>query len=386
LSEAIRFDPKYVSAFNERGFAYRQTGNFKQAVYDLDEAIRLNPKFSVAYSNRGAAHLGLGDTARAIADLSEALRLDPNMTPAYTSRGLAYEKNGDLERARADYNAAVSRSAGNFTTTKWAQDTARERLAALSTGQIIAAPATVNTAAPATDRRFALVIGNGAYPGAARLGNPTNDADDVSAALRAVGIDVTEGKDLTLAGVSQIIETFRDKAKGADVALFYYSGHGMQFDEQNWLMPVDAKVTTAFDVRHSNMSLQEMIAEIETSAKTTIVFLDACRNNPLSDELRDRLKSQNRAVGDARGLGPIEIRAPQTMVVFATRPNATAADGNGRNSPFTEAFLQHVKTPGAEIETLMKRVTATVSTKTNGKQQPERLSRLEREFYFVAAR
>jgi uncharacterized caspase-like protein len=110
------------------------------------------------------------------------------------------------------------------------------------------------------------------------------------------------------------------------------------------------------------------------------------RTNPLDDALTAQLKAQGRGCGDTRGLRPPEIKVPQTLVVFATRPNTTAADGDRRNSPFTEAFLNHVATPGVEIEVLMKRVAASVAAMTGGKLQPERLSRLEQEFYFVAAK
>jgi uncharacterized caspase-like protein len=170
------------------------------------------------------------------------------------------------------------------------------------------------------------------------------------------------------------------------VALLYYAGHGMQFEDQNWLMPIDTRVTSAFDARQYNVALQNMISDIESRAKTTLIFLDACRNNPLDNELKAQLKAQGRSYGDTRGLKPPEVNAPQTLVVFAARANATAADGNRRNSPFTEAFLKHIATPGVEIEVLMKRVTASVAAITNNKQQPERLSRLEQEFYFVAAK
>jgi len=265
------------------------------------------------------------------------------------------------------------------------QDIARTRLTNLGASEPVPAVAPV-IAAPApviVERRVALVIGNSAYPGASRLTNPINDADDVTVALRQVGFNVIEGKDLGLAGFSRVISEFADEAKGADVALIYYAGHAIQFDETNWLMPVDARLTKAFDMRHSSVSLQDLMLEVETRANTTLIFLDACRNNPLADEFRSSLKAEGRAYSDTRGLARININAPQTMVVYAARPNAIAADGHRRNSPFTEAFLQYLPTPGVEIEVLMKRVTAAVSASTDGKQQPERLSRLEREFYFV---
>jgi uncharacterized caspase-like protein len=236
------------------------------------------------------------------------------------------------------------------------------------------------------ERRVALVIGNSAYPGAARLANPANDADDMTAALRGVGFDVVEGRDLTLQGFADMIDTFREKAKGADVALFYYAGHGMQFEDQNWLMPIDTQVTNAFYARRFNVKVSDVVAEVEAEARTTLIFLDACRDNPLDRELKEHLRTEGRGFDETRGLGRIEVKAPQTMVVYATRPNSVAADGTGRNSPFTAAFLQHINEPGVEIETLMKRVSATVGERTRGKQQPERLSRLEQEFYFVPAR
>jgi len=342
-----------------------------------------------------------GDIDRAIADFSEAIRLDPAFAGALISRGLALEHKGELEQARADYETVLALTPRGEPGRR-IQDTARTRLTNLAP-QTTAAPVRApwawplasrhcgtRTSCPApgpiAERRVALVIGNSAYPGATRLTNPINDADDVTVALRQVGFNVIEGKDLGLAGFSRVISELADKAKGADVALIYYAGHAIQFDETNWLMPVDARVTNAFDMRHSSVSLQDLMLEVETRANTTLIFLDACRNNPLADEFRLSLKAEGRAYSDTRGLARININAPQTMVVYAARPNAIAADGHRRNSPFTEAFLRHLPTPGVEIEVLMKRVTAAVSASTDGKQQPERLSRLEREFYFVPAR
>jgi len=128
------------------------------------------------------------------------------------------------------------------------------------------------------------------------------------------------------------------------------------------------------------------MSEVEARAGTTLVFLDSCRDNPLEEVLKASFRQQKHGYADSRGLARPDIKSPQTLIVFATRPNMTAADGSGRNSPFTEAFLQHVTTPGVEIEVLMKRVRQTVAANTKGKQQPERLSRLETEFYFVPAK
>jgi Flp pilus assembly protein TadD len=391
FNAAISLDPTLAYAFNGRGFAYKAKGDHDRAIADFNAAISLDPKLAFAFYGRGLAYEAKGDHDRAVADHSEAIGLDPGYSAAFTNRGLAYEARGDRERARADFAVAVA-IPPKYDDGRWAQATARDRLGALAAATVGApVPASVQvgsapTPRPTTaERRVALVIGNAAYPGAG-LANPLNDADDVTAALRRVGFDVVEGKDLALDGFSQIVESFRSKAEGADVALLYYAGHGMQFEDQNWLMPVDTRAGSAFDVRHYNVALQDLISDIETHARTTLVFVDACRKNPLDEALKARLRLQGRAYGEARGLARVEIKSPETLVVFATRPNMTAADGDHRNSPFTEAFLKHLPTPGVEVEVLMKRVTRSVEEMTNHKQQPERLSRLEQEFYFVPAK
>jgi TPR repeat protein len=236
---------------------------------------------------------------------------------------------------------------------------------------------------PITEKRVALVIGNSAYPAGAALSNPRNDAGDLGSALRKVGFDVVSGTDLTQRGFADAMAQFADKADGADVALIFYAGHAMQLDGENFLLPVDVRADSALNARLTSLSLQTVIGEVETRVKTTLVFLDACRNNPIEEALKAKLRQSKRALAETRGLARVTVNSPDTLVVFATQPNATAADGKGRNSPFTEALLENIAAPGVEIETLMKRVSASVGKKTYQKQEPERLSRLKSEFYFV---
>jgi TPR repeat protein len=236
---------------------------------------------------------------------------------------------------------------------------------------------------PITEKRVALVIGNAAYPGGAALANPRNDAEDLGSALRKVGFDVVSGTDLTQRAFADTMAQFTSKAEGADVALVYYAGHAMQLDGENWLLPVDVRSDSALNVRLTSLPLQTVVGEVENRVKTTLVFLDACRNNPIEEALKARLRQSKRGFSETRGLARVTVTSPDTLVVFATQPNATAEDGKGRNSPFTEAVLENIATPGVEIETLMKRVSAAVGEKTGQKQEPERLSRLKREFYFV---
>jgi TPR repeat protein len=236
---------------------------------------------------------------------------------------------------------------------------------------------------PITEKRVALVIGNSAYPGGAALSNPRNDADDLGSALRKVGFDVVSGTDLTHRGFADTMAQFAEKADGADVALVFYAGHAMQLEGENFLLPVDVRADSALNMRLTSLSLQTVIGEVETRVRTTLVLLDACRNNPIEEALKTKLRQSKRAIAETRGLARVTVNSPDTLVVFATQPNATAADGKGRNSPFTEALLESIAVPGVEIETLMKRVSAAVGEKTNQQQEPERLSRLKSEFYFV---
>ncbi len=236
------------------------------------------------------------------------------------------------------------------------------------------------------EKRVALVIGNSAYASAGRLANPTNDAADVAAALQRLGFDVTRETDVDGRGFVAVIDNFLSAAKGADLAIFYYAGHGMQYDGASYLLPVDAKLESEFAIRRETMAAQEIVSALEGAAQASVVILDACRNNPLAELLRARLQGRGRAAAVARGLGRIEASSGNTLVVYSAAPGQEAKDGAGRNSPFTEALLKHVETPGLEIEQMLKRVTADVERDTAGKQQPERLSRLKIELTLKGGR
>lgn len=229
------------------------------------------------------------------------------------------------------------------------------------------------------ERRIALVIGNGAYQNTSTLANPVHDATDMAARLRDLGFTVITGLDLTEANFTNSMAEFAEKAERADVALFYYAGHGLQFEESNFLVPVDAKIKNQFQVRQQTVTLDSVVRLMESRARKVLVFLDACRDNPLAE----RLKSKTRSVG--RGLARVQTRAAETLITFAAAPGTVAADGTGRNSPFTASLLKHMTTPGVEIEVMLKRVTADVLQETGRKQRPERLSRLTTEFYFTPA-
>jgi uncharacterized caspase-like protein len=235
--------------------------------------------------------------------------------------------------------------------------------------------ATVHGAA--ADKRVALVIGNSAYQHTAPLRNPSNDASDMAAKLRALGFDVIEGTDLTKSEMESRIRTFSDKLTGSDVGLFFYAGHGLAVDGKNFLAPVDASLKSDADVDFETVELNLVLKQMERNSRLSLVFLDACRNNPLATSLA----SGSRSLAVSRGLARVE-KAVGMMIAFATRPEDVALDGEGRNSPFTGALLRHIDQEGASVNDLMIEVRNDVLKATDGKQVPWENSSLTGQFYF----
>ncbi|TCP43303.1 SUMF1/EgtB/PvdO family nonheme iron enzyme [Rhodovulum marinum] len=234
------------------------------------------------------------------------------------------------------------------------------------------------------DRRVALVIGNGAYRAAPELPNPTNDARAITAALEEIGFEVTAGLDLDGAGLRAAIRDFSRRAEGADLALFFYAGHGIQMAGRNYLIPTDAALEREGDVELYAMPLDLVIAGMERSAKTNVVLLDACRDNPFETQLARSMGRARSAALLGRGLAPVET-VGGIFVGFATDPGKVAYDGAGDHSPFTEAVLDHVATEGLEINQMMTRVRADVFDTTAGRQRPWSTSSLLRELYLTPA-
>ncbi|MFN3347810.1 caspase family protein [Pseudorhodoplanes sp.] len=234
------------------------------------------------------------------------------------------------------------------------------------------------SAEPATaQKRVALVIGNGGYKHSAHLKNPANDANDVAAALQRLGFDVLRGIDLSHDGMRDILRSFSQKVEGSDVALLFYAGHGLQVGGKNYLLPVDARIETQADLEFGSIDLNRVMSFMEGQAKTSIVFLDACRDNPLGAALSRGTRSA--AVG--RGLAQIESGIG-SLIAFATQPGNVALDGEGRNSPFTSALLTVIEQPGLPLSEVMISVRNEVLKTTGGKQVPWEHSSLTGQFYF----
>ncbi|PUE62239.1 peptidase C14 [Limnohabitans sp. Rim8] len=225
-----------------------------------------------------------------------------------------------------------------------------------------------------TRRLNALVIGNAAYQAVDELKNPVNDAKDIGHELENCGFTVIYVTDSDHAAIDRAIKRFQIVLKESDVGLFFFAGHGMQIDGENYLAAVDTDGTDEIAAKHSSLALNRVIEVMEKSnCVTNIIILDACRNNPFE-------RAWTRSF-ESRGLAP--VYAPRgTLIAYATSPGQTASDGRGRNGAYTEALLKHLPTPDCSIETMFKRVRNTLNATTKGKQISWEHTSLAGEFFF----
>jgi uncharacterized caspase-like protein len=218
------------------------------------------------------------------------------------------------------------------------------------------------------DKRVAFVVGNGAYKNVATLPNPPIDAKAMATTLRNVGFEVVEGSNLTREKMTERLLEFGKKAQGADVAVFFYAGHGIAVEGTNYLLPVDADIKSEMDVKLGNaINIDTTLEQTMGDAKVKLVFLDACRDNPFAKNIK---QTATRSVAVQSGL--VEMKSGEgTLIAFATGPGQTALDGQGgTNSPFTRALIANVTQPGVEIQQAMTKVRAQVNEETNKTQLP----------------
>jgi len=247
------------------------------------------------------------------------------------------------------------------------------------------AAGTSSEAAP-IQTRVALVIGNGAYEHTARLPNPANDAQAMAGMLESLGFDVLSGVDANKRTMESLLRQFGSKAERADIALVFYAGHGIQVDGQNYLLPTDARLSNERDLKWDAVPLDYVMDESARAGRLRMVLLDACRDNPLASQMASSMGTRSVAVG--RGLAAVASPAGQadTMIAYATEAGQVAADGEGRNSPFTQALLAHMDEPGVELRLLMGRVRDSVREQTHGRQTPWVNNSLgATEYYLVPA-
>ncbi len=217
------------------------------------------------------------------------------------------------------------------------------------------------------EKRVALVIGNGAYQKASRLANPANDSMAIAGMLKGAGFAQVElHQNLGIRELRQAINEFADIARDADTAVVYYSGHGIEVDGINYLIPIDAVLDRDTDVPYETFSLDNLVRLLEPARRLRLVMLDACRDNPF-------VRSMKRTVGTrtvGRGLAAVEPTSVNTLIGFAAKAGSFALDGEGRNSPYATAVLNHLATPGLDLRIAFGRVRDEVLRTTKSRQEP----------------
>ena len=210
---------------------------------------------------------------------------------------------------------------------------------------VVAVLAFVVFAAPSVvlaDGRVALVVGNSTYAHIGRLPNPDNDARDMSAALRRLGFEVTTEFDADRVELTDALRRFTRRSAGADVSLVFYAGHGIEMDGVNYLVPVDARLERAVDVRYEALTLDDLLVST-AGASLRLVILDACRNNPLARSMQRTAAPRTVSSGSFGDLNE-DLLGDEPLVAYAAAAGTTAADGRGRNNPYTAALLSHLET------------------------------------------
>jgi len=224
----------------------------------------------------------------------------------------------------------------------------------------------------AASPRTALIIGNSEYS-LMPLTNPENDAEDIAEKLKALDFEVIFAKNKSKSEMKSLIRQFGAKLKEkGGVGLFFYAGHGLQIDGMNYLVPVDFNASVSYEVADAAVNSSLITGAMEEAANPlNIILLDACRDNPFPRKNRS----------SSRGLAKMDS-ASGTIIAYSTSPGDVAADGEGRNSPYTENLLKHMASPGLTIEQVFKRVRVGVEDSTGGRQLPWETSSLRGDFYF----
>ena len=233
---------------------------------------------------------------------------------------------------------------------------------------MLAAAASLLVCGPAlAEKRVALVLGNSAYQNVAPLANPVNDSAKIASTLKDAGFDVVNSRrDLSAADTRRALRDFADRSRDADIAVVYYAGHGIEVDGANYLIPVDAGLERDTDVYDETFSLDRVLLAIEPAKQLRLVIVDACRDNPFVEKIQRTSGSR----GVSRGLARIEPTSSNTLIAFAAKAGSTAADGDGKNSPFTAALSHHLTKPGLDVRRAFGFVRDEVLKTTGNKQEP----------------
>ena len=334
-------------------------------------------------------------------------------TPSYS---VASPTSGivDLKTPSNDYKKASELARGS-PLEKAIQDYARYRLDVLRSRlsrkagdppqppNINVLSRSVDTIATDRGRRVALVIGNAAYAHVPPLMNSDRDAESVGGALSEAGFaKVTVATDLDRDQMKAVLQQFAGEAAGADWAMIYYAGHGVEIQGLNYAIPIDASLDTLKDAPSHAISINEMINSVRSAKKLRLVVLDACRDDPFVQEahrVASRNKSADRRTAEilldpavtqrkeiGGGLAALQMAELNTVALYSTQPGQVTLDGDELNSPFTRAFLKNIPVPGLDLRSFFERVRDDVTNGTQGRQRPAVNGHLRGEHFFFPAR
>lgn len=436
LDSAVALDPRNQTAWINRAKLWTRYGDIAQAFSDYDQAESVGGTQTWdALSGRGKLAVRLGDPRRAFADWTRAAELSPlpmlaaqfhvragnlardylkdfdtaqqsygrafavlaNYPDALIQRGIAYERANRFEEASSEYRKALDITGTPLE--KAFHEYARYRLEALRSRLSRKAgdaplPPNVNVLSGSAGsgardggRRVALVLGNAAYTQVSPLMNADRDAESVAGALSDAGFaKVTVAINLDRAQLETLVQQFSSEAAGADWAVIYYAGHGIEAQGRNYIIPVDASLDTLRDAPSHAIPVSDIVRAVGPAKTLRLIALDACRDNPFVQEAHrvaplDR--SADKRTGGTRfdaaargtkdiggGFAELQIKESNTIVLYSTQPGQVALDGDELNSPFTLAFLKNIPVPGLDLRQFFERVRDDVANVTQRRQRP----------------
>jgi tetratricopeptide (TPR) repeat protein len=393
LNKPTREKSLDVEVYYMRGLSYFKTDNHKNAINDFQEAILLNhPNKGNIFWFLALSNEKLGYYYEAVDAYENANRelkdSKENQIKRLYERSKVYEKLENKLLAYNDLQKAYLIQPGNETIRLELEKFDKEEMATLQAQQsaqrvvTIPEPGQVNSQLVELykdEKRYALVIGNSQYSREiGELRNPVNDATDMAAELQKSNFDVQLLTNATYGQIRAGLLKFKEKLDAGDrdktVGLFYFAGHGLRLEEENYIVPVDAKIEYEDDIWRYCFPVQRMVLSNmeQSNTRLNIVILDACRNNPFP--------SLTRAIGQ-QGLAEMQ-KARGSFIAYATAPGSVAIDGTGRNGLYTQEILKAIRKPGRTIEQVFKEVRLNVLRLSEDKQNTWDSSNIVGEFYF----
>ena len=373
VNAAIKADPTLTE--NQKTDRLRVLAQKQNAAVDEAQALadRLNAQIRI-FKERNSASSRTGDAAAtaSVNDVKNEVAKEQAKTSAVLAAAQEEQRRAkeirDLaEKLEAARNERLAAEAALAKSQKERAEAERVQSGAAESPKL------------SSGKRIALVIGNADYR-SQPLTNPTNDSADIAKTLRSRGFKVIERTNASLVEMRRAAREFSDELVSSDAALFYFAGHGVEVNGRNYLVPVGADIEKEFEVAdqaYDATQITEMMQSIPSASgqRVNIVIVDACRNNPLTRSWR------------SAGKGLAKMDAPTgTIIAFSTAPGRIAADGQGRNSPFTKHLLRAIQKPDQPIEQVFKSVRRAVLEETNGAQTPWENSSLVGDFYFTPTR